>query len=127
MVAALGDASEKPAKAERADLLKALQANVREMALARKTRNWTAIRQLENFAGVKEVNPVTHAYKLVSRDAKEDAEILPVLWEDNYFSLLPGESRQVKATYAADPKSNANPIVEIEGWNVNHSVAKSQQ
>jgi exo-1,4-beta-D-glucosaminidase len=62
----------------------------------------------------------------VSREGKEDTEILPVLWEDNYFALLPGESRQVKATYAADPKSNASPMVEIEGWNVNHTVAKSQ-
>jgi exo-1,4-beta-D-glucosaminidase len=62
----------------------------------------------------------------VSREVKEDTEILPVLWEDNYFALLPGESRQVKATYAADSKSNANPVVEIEGWNVNHTLAKSQ-
>jgi hypothetical protein len=63
----------------------------------------------------------------VSREGKEDSEILPVLWEDNYFALLPRESRQVKATYPADAKSNANPMVEIEGWNVNHTVAKSQQ
>jgi exo-1,4-beta-D-glucosaminidase len=63
----------------------------------------------------------------VSREGKEDSEILPVLWEDNYFPLLPGESRQVKATYTADPKNNANPVVEIEGWNVAHSFAKLQQ
>ena len=62
----------------------------------------------------------------VSREGKEDTEILPVLWEDNYFALLPGESRQVTATYAADPKSNASPVVEIEGWNVNHTVARMQ-
>jgi exo-1,4-beta-D-glucosaminidase len=62
----------------------------------------------------------------VSREVKEDTEILPVLWEDNYFALLPGESRQVKATYAADSKSNAHPVVEIEGWNVNHTIAKLQ-
>ena len=34
-------------EARRAELLKALQANVREMALARRTRNWAAIRQLD--------------------------------------------------------------------------------
>lgn len=33
--------------ARRAELVKALQANVREMALARKTRNWKAIRHLD--------------------------------------------------------------------------------
>jgi exo-1,4-beta-D-glucosaminidase len=62
----------------------------------------------------------------VSREGEEDSEILPVLWDDNYFALLPGESRQVTATYAADPKSKANPVVEVEGWNVNHTVARMQ-
>jgi hypothetical protein len=27
-------------------------------------------------------------------------EILPVLWEDNYFALTPGETREITATYA---------------------------
>jgi hypothetical protein len=27
--------------------------------------------------------------------------ILPVLWEDNYVSLLPGEKREIMATYRA--------------------------
>ena len=29
-------------------------------------------------------------------------EILPVIWEDNYVSLLPGETRVLSATYARD-------------------------
>jgi exo-1,4-beta-D-glucosaminidase len=43
-------------------------------------------------------------------------EILPVLWEDNYFSLPPGESRQITATYA--PLAKGKPVVEVSGWNV---------
>ena len=35
----------------------------------------------------------------VSREGEADNEILPVLWQDNYFALLPGETRQVTATY----------------------------
>jgi exo-1,4-beta-D-glucosaminidase len=46
-----------------------------------------------------------------------DDEVLPVLWQDNYFSLLPGESRQVAATYHASDL-RTTPIVEVEGWNV---------
>ena len=42
-------------------------------------------------------------------------EILPVLWEDNYFPLLPGESRQVTATYSP---GRTPPVVEVDGWNV---------
>jgi len=40
-------------------------------------------------------------------------EILPVLWQDNYFSLLPGESRQVTATYSG----RGAGVVEVDGWN----------
>ena len=62
----------------------------------------------------------------VSRDGEADNEILPVLWQDNYFALLPGETRQVTATYHANFKSDTPPAVEVEGWNVNHTFAKVQ-
>ena len=45
-------------------------------------------------------------------------EILPVVWEDNYISLLPGEKRQVTATYRASELGAAKPSVEVKGWNV---------
>jgi exo-1,4-beta-D-glucosaminidase len=45
-------------------------------------------------------------------------EILPVLWEDNYFSLLPGEKREISATYKASELGAAKPTVEVSGWNV---------
>jgi exo-1,4-beta-D-glucosaminidase len=46
-----------------------------------------------------------------------DSEILPVIWEDNYFSLLPGEKRAVSATYPALP-AGPQPMVQVGGWNV---------
>jgi exo-1,4-beta-D-glucosaminidase len=46
-----------------------------------------------------------------------DNEILPIIWEDNYFSLLPGEKREVSATYAALPHGS-EPRVQVSGWNV---------
>ncbi len=45
-------------------------------------------------------------------------EILPVLWEDNYFSLLPGEKRELSASYDADQLQGAKPVIELQGWNV---------
>ncbi|MDE3165161.1 MAG: glycosyl hydrolase family 2, partial [Acidobacteriota bacterium] len=45
-------------------------------------------------------------------------EILPVLWEDNYFALLPGETRTIAAAYAPGDLGGARPVVEVEGWNV---------
>jgi exo-1,4-beta-D-glucosaminidase len=59
----------------------------------------------------------------VSREGEEDNEILPVLWQDNYFALLPGETRQVTATYRTGDASKAIPSVEVEGWNVNPKTA----
>ena len=63
----------------------------------------------------------------VSREGEEDEEILPVLWQDNYFALLPGETRQVTATYRIGDKSKTTPSVEIEGWNINRKTAEVQQ
>ena len=47
-------------------------------------------------------------------------EILPVLWQDNYVSLLPGEKREVTATYRAQELGTAQPVVEVSGWNVSN-------
>jgi len=52
---------------------------------------------------------------------------LPVLWQDNYFALLPGETRQVTATYRIGDKNKTTPSVEIDGWNVNRKTADIQQ
>jgi exo-1,4-beta-D-glucosaminidase len=45
-------------------------------------------------------------------------EILPVLWQDNYVSLLPGESREFTATYRTADLGTAKPSIEVSGWNV---------
>jgi exo-1,4-beta-D-glucosaminidase len=45
-------------------------------------------------------------------------EILPVIWQDNYISLLPGEKRDLTATYRATELGGAKPVVEVTGWNV---------
>jgi len=49
-------------------------------------------------------------------DEKTGEEILPVIWQDNYFSLLPGEKRDITASYTL-PRS-VKPVVEVQGWNV---------
>ena len=49
---------------------------------------------------------------------KGGEEVLPVLWQDNYISLMPGEKREVTATYAVGDLGGAKPTVEVSGWNV---------
>ncbi|MCX7048905.1 MAG: hypothetical protein NTX50_25890, partial [Candidatus Sumerlaeota bacterium] len=47
------------------------------------------------------------------------AEILPVLWDDNYFSLLPGETRELTARLNAHDLGGDEKItLEVGGWNI---------
>ena len=45
-------------------------------------------------------------------------EVLPVIWEDNYISLLPGEKREITARYRASELGSEKPFVEVSGSNV---------
>jgi len=49
---------------------------------------------------------------------KGGEEILPVVWQDNYISLLPGEKREITATYRTADLGGSKPDVEVRGWNV---------
>jgi exo-1,4-beta-D-glucosaminidase len=48
---------------------------------------------------------------------KSGDDITPIFWDDNYFSLLPGESREISAHYNA-AASGKDPVVELDGFNV---------
>jgi exo-1,4-beta-D-glucosaminidase len=45
-------------------------------------------------------------------------EILPVIWEDNYISLMPGEKREVTASYRTSELETEKPVLVVSGWNV---------
>ncbi len=49
---------------------------------------------------------------------KDGGDVHPIQWQDNYVSLLPGESRQITATYGAAELGGAKPVVRVDGWNV---------
>jgi len=56
--------------------------------------------------------------RLKVNKGKDGEEILPVLWQDNYISLLPGETREITAAYRASDLGSAKPVVEVSGWNI---------
>lgn len=56
--------------------------------------------------------------KIKRSDSKE--MVLPVFWDDNYFSLIPGEKRSVNVQFDAGNLSGEKPLLEIEGWNIHH-------
>jgi exo-1,4-beta-D-glucosaminidase len=45
-------------------------------------------------------------------------DILPVIFDDNYVSLAPGESRRINVTYSNKDAAVATPYYVTEGWNV---------
>ena len=49
---------------------------------------------------------------------KEDRDVVPVCWDDNYFSLLPGEERIVSVSYSTAQLHGAQPTITVGGFNV---------
>jgi len=63
-------------------------------------------------------NTIAFFIELKISDKKTGETILPVFWEDNYVSLLPGETRTIEATFPTPQ----NPVVlSIDGWNMESS------
>ncbi|MEQ1353312.1 MAG: glycosyl hydrolase family 2, partial [Candidatus Acidiferrum sp.] len=63
-------------------------------------------------------NNVAFMVHIRAARAKDNSDITPILWQDNYFSLLPGEQREVSATYSTSALSGDTPVLEISGFNI---------
>jgi exo-1,4-beta-D-glucosaminidase len=51
--------------------------------------------------------------KLTSKDP-----VLPVFWQDNYFSLLPSEKKVVNVEFDKKDLSGEKPLLKVDGWNI---------
>jgi hypothetical protein len=40
------------------------------------------------------------------------------VWQDNYISLLPGEKRELEASYRTSDLGSSAARVDVQGWNV---------
>jgi len=50
-------------------------------------------------------------------------EALPVFWEDNYVTLLPGETRALTARYNVHDLGGGAPTAVVTGWNIHRVIA----
>jgi exo-1,4-beta-D-glucosaminidase len=55
--------------------------------------------------------------RLKVKRGRTGQEILPVRWQDNYISLLPGEKRDLTAEYRVSDLGGQEASVGVEGWN----------
>jgi exo-1,4-beta-D-glucosaminidase len=49
-------------------------------------------------------------------------EILPVLWDDNYIELMPGESRELTAQFLSPDALKSGAQLTVTGWNIEAST-----
>lgn len=58
------------------------------------------------------------AIRLKVQRAVSGKRVLPVFYTDNYFALLPGESKMVTMELAAADLAREAPGIMVEGWNI---------
>jgi len=75
----------------------------------------------ENVAQVKVKNPTGNLaffVRLAMTKGQGGNEVAPTFWDENCFSLLPGEEKTVMATFAIEDLEGASPVLRVGGWNV---------
>jgi exo-1,4-beta-D-glucosaminidase len=60
------------------------------------------------------------AFQVLLRATKDKGgdDIVPIFWDDNYFSLLPGEDKSVTATYDPTDTDDKPVVLELTGYNI---------
>ena len=58
--------------------------------------------------------------RLMATDGKKGERILPVTYSDNYFHLMPGESKTIKIMFSSEDCPSANPYIHVSGFNNKH-------
>jgi exo-1,4-beta-D-glucosaminidase len=75
----------------------------------------------KTWINVKVKNPTSHLAFMVYLDLKKGASkesVVPVFWKENYFTLLPGEEKNVSVWVHTKDLQGQKPVVKIGGWNV---------
>jgi mannosylglycoprotein endo-beta-mannosidase len=73
---------------------------------------------LSNPAG----GPVAFFNRLSLLDPRTKKRLLPVFYDDNYVSILPGESKTLTLEYT--PDKDVSPLLSVEGWNVEEKLVQ---
>jgi hypothetical protein len=58
--------------------------------------------------------------RTISSATNED--ILPAFYSDNYFSLMPGESKTITVDFHPKYLESGQPVFELSGWNTKAEI-----
>jgi exo-1,4-beta-D-glucosaminidase len=67
---------------------------------------------------INNTNKLAFQIELSVLKGKDGESVLPISWEDNYFSLLPGEKRKIKASFNKADLNGKQPVLKVAGWNI---------
>jgi exo-1,4-beta-D-glucosaminidase len=73
------------------------------------------------FVRVKIKNPSSHLAFMIHLDLKDTAtkeSVVPIFWEENYITLLPGEERMITGYCHTKDLKGGKPAVTVDGWNI---------
>jgi exo-1,4-beta-D-glucosaminidase len=69
--------------------------------------------------GIKNVsNSVAFMVHLRATKGPNGDDLVPIFWDDNYFSLLPGEEKHVTAVFANADLGGSQAALSIDGYNI---------
>jgi exo-1,4-beta-D-glucosaminidase len=74
--------------------------------------------QVEHVTVQNPSKQLAFAVHLTVLKGRDGGDIAPVWWEDNYFELLPGEKREITATYPRKLLGGARSYIKVDGWNI---------
>jgi mannosylglycoprotein endo-beta-mannosidase len=92
--------------------------NRRLVLPAERFKRGKSLSHLTNPAG----GPVAFFNRLSLFDPKTKKRLLPVFYDDNYVSILPGESKTLTLEYT--PNKEVTPLLSVEGWNVEEKLVQ---
>jgi exo-1,4-beta-D-glucosaminidase len=67
---------------------------------------------------INKTDKVAFQIELRLTKGKEGNSILPIFWNDNYFSLIPGEKRIIKGYFYKEDSEGSKPYLSVSGWNI---------
>ena len=95
------------------DKLPKTEVNVSASAIKKEGSNYMLSVTIENPGKdlAFSVNP-----KILKKTSMEP--VLPVFWDDNYISLLPGEKRTLNVEFDSKNLGGEEPVLKVDGWNI---------
>jgi exo-1,4-beta-D-glucosaminidase len=54
-------------------------------------------------------------------------DVVPIFWSDNYVSLLPGEQREIAATFDSATLNGKPAVVHLDGWNLAERIVAEEK